>query len=85
MLLRRLLLIEQGNANKFTLNKNAINLSILSPNFLAEAESVPRSHTRVTSTSGMQMWFDGLVFGGALNSLSLDVSSSSVSFIHLAD
>lgn len=40
MLLRQLLLIERGNANKFTLNKSGINLSILSPNSQAEAESV---------------------------------------------
>lgn len=41
MLLCQLLLIEQGNANKFTLNEIVIALLILSPKFFAEAESVP--------------------------------------------
>lgn len=69
MLLCQLLLIRRGNVNKFFL-KSVINLLILSPNFLAEAESVPWNHIFVTSTSQMQIWFDGLVFGRAHKAVS---------------
>lgn len=99
MSLHQLLLIEGRDANKFTLNKTVINLLILSPNFLAEAESVSRNYSFVMRhlkcicglmCSSLEAWYPPCVApSGHLHQhqfpSNCDIVSWCVCFIHLSD